>query len=67
MAPTVLLEHNDLPESVTKLRRNMCKTAITRERERETEMTCRNIGIVLSSNMHLITWSLRSDSTHSHP
>ena len=32
MAPTVWLEHNDLPESMTKLKQDMCKTAKARER-----------------------------------
>ena len=34
MAPTVLLEHNDLPEIMTKLKQDMYETASKRERER---------------------------------
>ena len=32
MAPTVLLEHNDLPEVMTKLKQDMSETASKRER-----------------------------------
>ena len=63
MAPTVLLEHNDLPEIMTKLKQDMYETASKRERD----MVCQSVSIVLLSNMHLITWSLRSDSTHLRP